>query len=156
MLSPRRTFFFLAFVLITVAPAAHAQDVKLKETPVLKYKVGQKWSYQTRAGEEDSYLIIVKIDRDAKLGNIIHIALSGLKIKNRRSPDGISDQINHMPFSEEAINKSGLRLLKEKTDLPDFEEGYKIWRKDFDAGRAGVYSITVAEAVQVMETALNQ
>src|SRR5262245_29237693 len=111
-----RSFFLLAtFSSVLIAATIHgqAQDVKMEENPVLKYKVGQKWSYQARAGEEDSYLIVVKIDRDAKRGNIIHIALSGLKIKNRRSPDGISDQINHMPFFEEALNKSGLKLLKE-------------------------------------------
>ncbi|HKV33192.1 MAG TPA: hypothetical protein VJP89_02615 [Pyrinomonadaceae bacterium] len=154
-----QSFFLLASVIAVLMAAAipgQAQDKKMDERVDLKYKVGQKWSYQARAGEEDSYLIIVKIDKDTKLGNIIHIALSGLKIKNRRSPDGISDQINHMPFSEVALNKSGLKLLKEKIDLPDFEEGYQIWRKDFDAGRAGIYSITVAEAVKVMETALNQ
>ena len=61
-----------------------------------------------------------------------------------------------MPFLEAAIEKSGLKLLKEKVDLPDFEEGYQIWRKAFDANKAGAYSITVADAVGVMETALNR
>ena len=82
--------------------------------------------------------------------------MRGLKMKNRRSPDGISENVNHMPFSQEAIDKSGLKLLKEKTDLPDFEEGYQRWREAFDAGRAGIYTITVAEAVKVMEATLNQ
>jgi hypothetical protein len=105
-----------------------------------KYKVGQQWSYSARPGEEKSYLIIVKIDNDPKLGRIIHIALRGLKMKNPRSPDGISEDVNHMPFLEAAIENSGLKLLKEKVDLPDFEEGYQIWRKAFDAGEAGGWS----------------
>jgi hypothetical protein len=29
-----------------------------------------------------------------------------------------------------------------------------MWREAFDSGNAGIYSITVAEAVAVMETAL--
>jgi len=120
------------------------------------YKVGQQWSYTARPGEEKSYLIIVKIDNDPKLGRIIHISLRGLKIKNPRSPDGISDVVSHMPFLESAIEKSGLKLLKEKVDLPDFEEGYGIWRRAHDTGEAGAYSITVAEAVDAMETALNR
>lgn len=61
-----------------------------------------------------------------------------------------------MPFLEAAIEKSGLKLIKEKVDLPDFEKGYGMWRKAFDAGKAGAYSITVADAVAVMEQALNQ
>ncbi|HXS02476.1 MAG TPA: hypothetical protein VN724_18030 [Pyrinomonadaceae bacterium] len=132
------------------------QDGKQKEPADSKYKVGQQWSYSARPGEEKSYLIIVKIDNDPKLGRIIHIALRGLKMKNPHSPDGFSEDVNHMPFLEAAIEKSGLKLLKEKVDLPDFEEGYQIWRKAFDAGDAGAYSITVSEAVVVMETALNR
>ncbi len=132
------------------------QDPKQKEPADSKYKVGQQWSYSARPGEEKSYLIIVKIDNDPKLGRIIHIALRGLKMKNPHSPDGFSEDVNHMPFLEAAIEKSGLKLLKEKVELPDFEESYQIWRKAFDAGDAGAYSITVSEAVVVMETALNR
>jgi len=128
----------------------------LAQTADSKYKVGQQWSYSARPAEEKSYLIIVKIDNDPKLGRIIHIALRGLKIKNPRSPNGLSEEIGHLPFLEEAIEKSGLKLVKEKVDLPDFEEGYQIWRKAYDAGKAGAYSITIAEAVGVMEAVLNK
>jgi hypothetical protein len=121
-----------------------------------KYKVGQMWSYKTRAGEGESYFIVVKIDNDAKLGTIVHVAMRGLKMKNPRSPDGISDKVNHMPFTEDAVNQSALKLLKGKVELPDYEEGYQMWRDAFDAERAGVYTITLAEAVNVMEATLNQ
>ena len=121
-----------------------------------KYKVGQKWSYRARPDEETSYFIIVKIDNDPKLGRIIHIAMRGLKMKNPRSPDGVSEDVNHMPFAEEAIDKSAVKLLKEKIELPDFEEGYGIWREAFDAGKAGIYTITVAEAVSAIEVGLNR
>jgi len=154
----RRIFFLASFVSVLIAAtlSGEAQDSKTDEKGGSKYSVGQRWSYQTREGEEDSYLIILRIDKDAKLGNIIHIALRGLKMKSRRSPEGIIENVNHLPFSEEALNKSGLKLLKEKSEVPDFEEGYRMWREAFDAGHAGVYSITVAEAVKVMETALNK
>ena len=128
----------------------------LSQTVDSKYKVGQQWSYSARPGEEKSYLIIVKIDNDPKLGRIIHIALRGLKIKNPRSPNRLSEEISHLPFLEEAIEKSGLTLVKEKVDLPDFEEGYQIWRRAYDEGKAGAYSITIAEAVGVMEEVLNK
>jgi hypothetical protein len=41
--------------------------------------------------------IIVKIDNDPKLGRIVHIAMRGLKIKNQRSLDGVSDRVDHLP-----------------------------------------------------------
>lgn len=146
--------FFLVWAFAT--PLVSGQSSKVSEAGELKYKVGQKWSYETRSGEEKSYLVIVKIDHDPKLGKIIHIAMRGLRMKNPRSPDGISENVNHMPFSEKAIDKSGLKLLKEKIELPGFEGGYQSWREAFDARRAGIYTITVAQAVQVMEATLNQ
>lgn len=114
------------------------------------------WSYKTRAGEEESYFIVVKVETQPKLGTIVHIAVRKLKIKNPRSPDGLSADVDHMPFAEAALNKSSGKVLKEKVDLPDFEEGYRMWREEFDAGHAGVYTITLAEAVKVMEATLNQ
>lgn len=143
-------------LLLAASVLLSGQSMNRKESADSKYKVGQKWSYSARPGEEKSYLIVVKIDNEPKLGRIIHIALRGLKMKNPRSPDGLSEDVNHMPFLEAAIEQSGLKLLKEKVDLPQFEEGYGLWREAFDAGRAGAYSITVAEAVAVMETVLQR
>ncbi len=146
----------VALLLLLLSVVLMSASVDAQETEA-KYKPGQKWSYKTRPGEEDSYLIVLKVDKDAKLGNIIHIALRKLKMKNELSRDGsVSENVNHMPFSQEALDKSGLKLLEEKTDLPDFAEGYQMWREAFDAGRGGVYSITVAEVVNVMETGLNR
>jgi TonB family protein len=144
----------LLCLLLSLFILSASLTVDAQETEA-KYKPGQKWSYKTRPGEEDSYLIVLKVDNDAELGNIIHIALRKLKMKNSRNSEGVSENVNHMPFSQEALEKSGLKLLEEKTDLPDFAEGYEIWREAFDAKRAGVYSITVAEAVTVIETGLN-
>lgn len=140
----------LLLLSLVLTSAVDAQETEAK------YKPGQKWSYKTRPGEEDSYLIVLKVDKDAKLGNIIHIALRKLKMKNERSRDGVSEKVNHMPFSQAALDKSGLKLLEEKTELPDFAEGYQIWREAFDGERAGVYSMTVAAAVNVMEAGLNR
>ena len=143
-------------LLIATTVFGGTQDTMLKDTTESRYKVGQKWSYKTRPKEKESYFIVVKVENHPKLGNIIHIAVRDLKMKNPLSPDGISDKVNHMPFAEEAINKSAVKILKEKVDLPDYEEGYNMWREAFDAGRAGIYTITLAEAVDVMEASLNQ
>lgn len=141
----------LSMVFTSASLRADAQEMEEK------YRPGQKWSYKTRPGEEDSYLVVLKVDKDPQLGNIVHVALRKLKMKNELTPDGsVSENVNHMPFSQAALDKSGLKLLEEKTDLPAFAEGYRMWREAFDAERAGVYSITVAEAVAVMEAALNQ
>jgi protoporphyrinogen oxidase len=77
-------------------------------------------------------------------------------IKNPRAPGGFSDTLQHGPFSEEAIAASVTTLMGETKTLPAYEEGYREWRKAFDAGKAGVFSITVADAVGFMESAINR
>ena len=156
----KRIFIVLCTGLILIwAPQAVCQDPQRSpsvDMKAMKYKPGQVWSYDARPGEEKSYFIVLKIESDSELGTIVHLALRGLKMKNPRSPDGLSENVNHMPFSLEAINRSAIKLLQEKADLPPFEEGYKLWREAFDAKRAGIYTISVAEAVNVMEVGLNQ
>jgi len=49
-----------------------------------------------------------------------------------------------------------VKSANERVDLPDYEEGYTMWKEAFDAGSAGVYTITIAEAIDVMEATLNQ
>ena len=141
-------------ILTALTVSASAQDSMLKDTTESKYKVGQVWSYKTRPQEEKSTFVVVKVENHPKLGNIVHIALRGLKLKK---PDGdFIESAGHLPFAEEAINKSAVEVVKEKADLPDYEEGYRMWREAFDAGKAGIYTISVAEAVGVMEETLNQ
>lgn len=154
-------------VLMFVTLSCNAQNPIVKDTVEPKvqmskditesrFKVGQMWSYKTRPNEKNSFFIVVKVDVNRKLGNIIHIAVQNLKMKNPNSHTGFSDRANHLPFAEVAINESAVKLLKKKVDLPDYEEGYNLWKEAFDNKRAGVYTITLAKAVDIMEAALNQ
>ena len=141
-------------ILLAVTAYGGVQDSMLKDTTESKYKVGQVWSYKTRPDEKKSTFIVIRVESHPKLGNIIHIALRDLRL---RKPNGdFIEAASHLPFAEEAINKSAIKLLKEKGEVPEYEEGYRLWREAFDAGEAGVYTITVAEAVSVMEETLNQ
>jgi hypothetical protein len=150
----RTTATLCLSILLAVTARVSAQDAMLKDTTESKYKVGQVWSYKTRPEEKKSTFIVVKVESHPKLGNIIHIALRDLKL---RKPNGdFIDSANHLPFAEEAISKSVVKLVKEKAELPDYEEGYGLWREAFAAGKAGIYTISVAEAVGVMEETLNQ
>lgn len=149
-------FLLCCSVLTSTSIFAYAQAPTLKDTAKSKFKVGQMWSYKTRPGEGNSYFIVTKVETHQKLGIIVHIGVQKLKMKNPQSPDGLSENVGHMPFAEAALSKSTLKILKKKVDLPDFEDGYQTWRKGFDAGRAGVFTVTLAEAVKFMEAILNQ
>lgn len=121
-----------------------------------KYKPGQVWSYKTRKGEESSRIVICKVESHEKLGNIVHVQVTGVAIKSPASRDGIARTIEHSPYAEAAIDKSVTTLIAENNDLPDFSEGYDQWRRSFDQGKAGIFTISVAEGVDLMEQALNR
>lgn len=120
-----------------------------------EFEVGQKWAYKTRPVENSSILTIVKID-EIKDVKIIHISLEGVKIKNPQSPKGFGDKVSHMPISEDALGKSVTKIIGTTVTLPDFQEGYTMWKEPFDQGKGGYFTIPVSECVEYMEKAINQ
>jgi hypothetical protein len=63
-----------------------------------KFKVGQIWNYNTRTGEDNSTLTILKVEKYDSAGVVIHIYVNGLKLKNPQRPSGFSDDIGHLPI----------------------------------------------------------
>jgi hypothetical protein len=125
----------------------------LVDTSEGKYHVGEKWNYRTRPGEEGSLLTVFKVESAPKVGVIVHVSVEGLRVENPRAPGGVSEGSRHMPFTEAAIDKSVTALAA--TGVPvtsDNEEAYENWRR---AG-GGVFTITVAEAVELAAQAMSQ
>lgn len=116
-----------------------------------EYKSGQVWKYKTRPGEENSLVYIVKVDREKGYGNIYHIYIDGLKIRNSKIKGGIQSQLPHAPVDEKTLNDSVTALLREGGPMPDISEGYRAWREPFDAGNAGVFNIPVAKIIGFIE-----
>lgn len=118
------------------------------------FVAGQLWQYHTRPQEPDSRLWVLKVEQDGTLGPIVHVAVLGLRLHDPRSPRGLSDTIGHLPFSEPAVRGSVVRLEGFTTEPPDLD-GYAAWRQAFERDGAGIFSISVREAVIGMEAALN-
>lgn len=116
-----------------------------------KYKAGQVWSYKTRPSEDQSTLTIVKVETDPAFGTIVHISIQGCRIKNPKAPKGYTDVIPHMPFSEDAIDHSVVKLLRTNVPLPEFQRGYEEWRR----AKGGVFTTSVAEGIEFAERALS-
>ena len=75
-----------------------------------KYHTGERWSYKTRAGEENSTLVIGGVEAAAKEAPpVVHISIEGLKLSG---PEGKTlDHIGHMPMSQDAVDKSVTHLV---------------------------------------------
>jgi hypothetical protein len=120
-----------------------------------KFQAGQVWTYNTRPGEENSRLTILKTEPYGT-GTAIHISVEGVSIKNPHVPSGISTQIGHLPFAEEALGKSVIECVATGKDVSASLEGYNTWKEQADKGKAGVFTVTVAEALGVVETAFSK
>lgn len=118
------------------------------------FRAGQEWAYRTRPGEESSTLTVLRVERSAEPGVIVHVAIAGLDIRNPASPAQPIREIGHLPMSEAAVRRSVTRKLRDDAPLPDFEEGYRTWRRAYDSGEGGIFSIPVAEAVAAIAETL--
>jgi hypothetical protein len=127
------------------------------ENAVQTFDVGQIWVYRARPGEPESRVLICRVESDDKLGRIVHIQVNGLRLKNKHAAGGYSDNIAHMPYSEDALKRCVTVVDSRTASLPaSFEEGYKEWRQAFDEGKAGVWTLPLDEAISTMEEAMNQ
>jgi hypothetical protein len=113
-------------------------------------KVGQEWEFTAREGDPHPTLVIDRIETLPKIGEIVHVSVRGVRIKNRRSPDGFTTDIAHMPFARLALERSLTRLVHDSVSLPAYEEGYEEWK----TAQGGVYTITVREVLEVIEQSL--
>lgn len=145
----------IRFFILTITTLLFVINFK-DNSGTMKYSVGQVWNYQTRKGEEKSTLKILKIENYSETGNVIHIFINGLRIKNPASPTGYAENCSHIPISEKVLDKSVTNLINETYKKPDSLEldGYSYWKKEFDKGNAGVFTIPVSEIVGKMEESI--
>ena len=129
---------FLSFLFGSCAK--QSSEPRAADQPASKFHAGQVWAFNTPPGQPNAKLTILSVENGGKLGTIVHIALSGVSYGNGQT------KIQHLPFAESAVEKSVTALESESGPIPDFAEGYRLWREAFDAGKAGVFTITVAEA----------
>ena len=115
------------------------------------YEVGQVWKYHSRDYESGSHLYIVRIDEHEDYGEIFHIVIDRIALKNPFIEGGVQDVLPHAPVSRRALDESVTNLLGISNQLPDITEEYLVWRKDFDKGEGGVFEISAAEIITCIE-----
>ena len=124
--------------------------------PSNQYAVGQLWACQGRHDGEQLTLLINRIDQHPLGGgNIYHVTLDGLKIRNPRVPEGVMTQLAHAPVTDQTLQRSQLHLLGQQAADPGYLQGYGQWREAFDAGNAGSFGVSVATILEIIERQLN-
>lgn len=130
----------VAIILSAMVSGAFAHD----------YAVGQVWTYHVRPADAGSTLQINKIEKDPKLGTIYHISVFDLRIASPIAPGGFIRELPHLPVSQQTLDKSVESLMPQPARAVDYAPGYGAWRLAFDAGRGGIYTISVAEIIDLL------
>ena len=120
------------------------------------FQAGQVWAYKTRDGEAASTLLIDKVESDPKLGKIFHVSVSGVRVKNPKAASGLTTDLPHFPVSTQTLEQSCIRIVGHAEPNPAYLPGYAEWKRAFDQGQAGVFTIPVAEIVGGIESAISQ
>ena len=59
-----------------------------------------------------------------------------------------SEKVSHMPFSEKALAQSNLEFVRSEPVLgDDWEEGFNIWHEAFQKNDAGIFSVSITDAI---------
>jgi hypothetical protein len=114
-------------------------------------RVGQEWRFTGRPQDSDPRLIIDRLEQHPKMGDVVHISVRGVRIRNPRAPGGYVEEVGHMPFGREAVQRSVTRLVHDSLPLPAFESGYDEWQR----AQGGVFTISVREGLDFIEKTLN-
>ncbi|NTY01442.1 hypothetical protein [Deinococcus sp. JMULE3] len=119
----------------------------------IDFQAGQRWTYRTRPGEDTSTVLILRRD-DEPSGVVLHVALDGLRLGNSHLPGGVQMELGHAPVTVDALRASVLELIQVNAPLPNDEGGYRQWREAADRGEAGVFTLTLAEILDVIGQAV--
>ena len=118
------------------------------------FEAGQVWAYKTRPGEEESTLLINKVEDDPRLGQIYHISISKVRLSGNTLT--LSSELPHLPVSLQTLRLSCTTLIRQSDPNPMYLPGYRLWRQAFDTGRAGIYTISIADILDLTEKMLQK
>ncbi len=115
----------------------------------IDFQAGQRWTYRTRPGEDTSTVLILRRD-DEPTGTVVHVALDGLRLGNPHLRGGVQPHLGHAPVTADALRASVLELIQTGALLPTDDSGYRQWREAADRGEAGVFTLPLAEILNLI------
>lgn len=120
-----------------------------------RYAVGQLWQCKGRSDGERPTVLINRIDEHPMGGQIFHVTLDNLRIRNPHAPGGIQTKMAHAPITAPTLDYSEPTLIGEREIDPAYLEGYGQWKQAFEAGNAGAFGNTVAAITTIIEKQIN-
>jgi hypothetical protein len=127
-------------VVLLVGSSAMSAD-----TSSQKFSPGQVWTFHLDPGEPAATLTVLKVEKIEKLGEVVHISVSAVRV-----PGGVT-RIGHLPMSSAALDKSVVELVR--TDgAPADLVGYEQWKR----AKGGVFTTSVSDAMSFVRQAIER
>ena len=142
---------YLLLLTVVAAGCDDSREASQVASPMLR--AGQVWTYNTRPGESESRATVLQIDEEADQ-TIVHVRLDGLQLKSPTAPDGISREVEHLPLSLSAFERSTLLKVDDVDTNSLSRRGYDTWREAFDKGEAGVFDQPLKDVLDIVESTL--
>lgn len=115
------------------------------------YAPGQSWTYRTRPGEDDSRVAIRRVDHEPEDGDVFHVSILGVKLRNHRVPGGLQPAMHHAAVSRVTLDASLLEPAGAADADESWRDGYAVWRQAYDNGDAGVFDIGIGDVLGYIE-----
>jgi hypothetical protein len=140
-----RHLLFLAAV-ISMTTSASARD----------FEAGQLWSYHSRPGDDASLILINLVESVAKLGPVYHISVLRVHLPSWKDSSRPETDLPHFPVLKVALEKSVVAHVGDRAPFDAYRNGYDTWRAALADGRAGAFTVTIAEVVAMVEATVEK
>jgi len=141
------------------APARHDGHFPQQDTEMVaarpEFAVGQTWRCAGRTAAEAPLVLINRIDaHPLGTGDIYHVSISGVRIANPAAPDTPIEALPHIPVIRQTFERSDAVYVGTQVPDPAYLTGYAQWKREFDAGNAGSFGVSIAEVLEFIERSI--
>lgn len=119
-----------------------AADTRFQTT---KFSPGQVWTFHLDPSEPQATLTILKVETLEKLGEVVHISVSAVRV-----PGGVT-RIGHLPMSGAALRNSVVELVGTDNAPADLG-GYEQWKR----AKGGVFTTSVSDAMSFVRQTIER
>ena len=122
--------------------------------PLPEFGAGQLWRCKGRNPAEVLLVLINRVDQHPLGGEIYHVSITGVQVRNPAAPGGFVTAVPHIPVIRQTFERSDAEFVGLQEPDSAYLEGYAQWKREFDAGTAGSFGVAFAEVLDFIERAL--
>jgi len=118
------------------------------------FATGQLWRCKGRNAAETPLVLINRVEQHPRGGEIYHVSLASVRIRNPAAPSGFTTSLPHVPIIRQTFEGSEAEFVRLQSTDPAYLPGYAQWKRDFDAGTAASFGVAIAEVLDFIERSL--